>query len=308
MKKILITGGAGFIGSHLTDLLLEKGNFVRVLDNFSSGKLENLPSGNIDLEIQTGDTRNRDEVAKAVKGMDAVIHLAAVASVQASVDDPDATHGSNFLGTLNLLEGCKKEKIKRFLYASSAAIYGDVATLPVSEDTPANPLTPYAADKLAGEYYLDFYRRQHGLEPGIFRFFNVFGPRQDPSSPYSGVISIFADRSLSNQPVTVFGDGKHTRDFIYVQDLTRILLQALMTDSLETGPVNVGNGQQTSINEIIDTLGQIQQQKLTVTYTPSRLGDIKYSVADISRLKSRFAFKPAVSLKQGLKNLLAYPK
>ena len=308
MKKILITGGAGFIGSHLTDLLLKQGNFVRILDNFSSGKLKNLPTGNPNLEILTGDIRNQDEVAEAVKGIDGVVHLAAVASVQASVEDPDSTHGSNFIGTLNLLEDCRREKIKRFLYASSAAVYGDVTTLPVSEDTPLNPLTPYAADKLAGEYYLDFYRREHRIEPGIFRFFNVFGPRQDPSSPYSGVISIFADRSISKQPITVFGDGEQTRDFIYVNDLTRILLQALNSDTIETGPVNVGTGQQTSINKIIDTLGHIQQQKLTVSYASPRPGDIKYSVADISRLQTRFAFKPEVSLKQGLKKLLDYAK
>lgn len=189
-KWILITGGAGFIGSHLVDALLAGGYWVRVLDNLSTGKRSNLPLDNERFELLEGDVANAEEVARAVVGMTAVVHLAAVASVQASVDDPVGTHQSNFVGTLNLCEAMRKAGVKRVVYASSAAVYGNNGEgASIDEETAKAPLTPYASDKLAGEYYFDFYRRQHGLEPVIFRFFNIFGPRQDPSSPYSGVIS-----------------------------------------------------------------------------------------------------------------------
>ncbi len=307
-KRILITGGAGFIGSHLVELLLANGCFVRVVDNFSTGKMENLPTGNPDLEVQTGDIRNKDDVAKAVKNMDAVVHLAAVASVQASVVDPIGTHSSNFLGTLNLLERCREEQVKRFIYASSAAVYGDVKTLPVPEETPLNPLTPYASDKLAGEYYLEFYRREYGLEPGVFRFFNVFGPRQDPSSPYSGVISIFVDRALTSQDLTIYGDGEQTRDFIYVKDLVTILYKALITENLNPGPVNAGTGTQTSLNQLIKVLETTLKKELIVRYSAHRLADIKNSLADISRLQTRFNFTPSTTFSAGLKCLIDFSK
>lgn len=198
-RPILITGGAGFIGSHLTDALLARGYRVRVLDNLSTGKRDNLPLDDERVELLEGDAADAATLAAALKGCAAVAHLAAVASVQASVDDPVATHQSNFIATLNLCEAMREQGVKRVVFASSAAVYGQNGEgTAIDEDTPKSPLTPYASDKLASEYYLDFYRRQHGLEPAIFRFFNVYGPRQDPSSPYSGVISIFTERALGD--------------------------------------------------------------------------------------------------------------
>lgn len=228
--RILVTGGAGFIGSHLVEALLGKGYKIRVLDNLSTGKVANLPVAHPDLELMIGDVADSAVVEQAMADCSAVVHLAAVASVQASVDDPVATHQANFVGTLNVCQSMLKAGVTRVVFASSAATYGNNGEgTAIAEDTPKSPLTPYASDKLASEYYLDFYRREHGLEPVIFRFFNIFGPRQDPSSPYSGVISIFTERALAGKPITVFGDGEQTRDFVYVQDLVSILVQAVET-------------------------------------------------------------------------------
>ena len=219
-KTVFITGASGFIGSNLVPALLANGHCVRILDDLSTGKRSNLPLDNPKVELIEGDVADATVVAKAMAGCSAVVHLAAVASVQASVDDPVRTHQSNFIGTLNVCEAMRETGIKRVVFASSAAVYGNNGEgESIVEDTPKAPLTPYAADKLSSEYYLDFYRREHGLEPVILRFFNIFGPRQDPSSPYSGVISIFTERAMNRQPVSIFGDGEQTRDFVYVLDL-----------------------------------------------------------------------------------------
>lgn len=306
VKKILVTGGAGFIGSHLVDGLLARGFLVRVLDNFSTGKSANLPLDHPGLEIVEGDVADQHVVNLAVQGVSAIVHLAAVASVQASVEDPAGTHNSNFIGTLNLLEACRLHKVRRFLFSSSAAVYGNGASLPISEEASVQPLTPYASDKLASEYYLDFYGREYGLEPGIFRFFNVFGPRQDPSSPYSGVISIFVDRASHEQPLTLYGDGLQTRDFIYVKDLVAVLVTALTAPSLASGPVNVGTGTEISLLDFVAQLGSLFGRAIEVSHQPSRQGDVKHSLADISRLQKRFAFKQSFSFGQGLEELVAH--
>ncbi len=306
VKKILVTGGAGFIGSHLVERLLGDGFLVRILDNFSTGKSANLPQEHAGLEIVEGDVADSHIVDQAVQGVSAIVHLAAVASVQASVEDPAGTHASNFIGTLNLLEACRRHDVHRFLFASSAAVYGNCTTLPISESASVQPLTPYASDKLASEHYLDFYGREYGLEPGIFRFFNVFGPRQDPSSPYSGVISIFVDRSLTGQPLTIYGDGLQTRDFVYVTDLVTVLVKALTAQTLASGPVNVGTGTKTSLLELVDQLQALLGRPIEVTHQPSRQGDVKHSLANISRLRERFSFQQEVSFGQGLQELVIY--
>lgn len=303
---ILITGGAGFIGSHLADALLAKGYRVRVLDNFSSGKRRNLPLANPQLELIEGDIADADLVMHSMQGCSAVAHLAAVASVQASVDDPVATHQSNFVGTLNICEAMRDCGVKRVVFASSAAVYGNNGEgLAIDEDTPKAPLTPYAADKLASEHYLDFYRREHALEPAVFRFFNIFGPRQDPSSPYSGVISIFSERAQQGLPITVFGDGEQTRDFVYVGDLVAVLVQALEFPTVAIGPVNVGLSQATTLRQLLEALSVLLDGLPEVSYAPARSGDIRHSRANNRRLLSRFNFPQPTPMAVGLAQLLA---
>ncbi|NAS96653.1 NAD-dependent epimerase/dehydratase family protein [Pseudomonas syringae] len=302
---VLITGGAGFIGSHLTDALLASGHSVRILDNLSAGKRSNLPLDNPRVELIEGDVADAELVKRMAHGCQAVVHLAAVASVQASVDDPVRTHQSNFIGTLNVCEAMREAGIKRVIFASSAAVYGNNGEgEAITEDTTKAPLTPYASDKLASEFYLDFYRRQHGLEPVIFRFFNIFGPRQDPSSPYSGVISIFAERLQNGLPILVFGDGEQTRDFFYVGDLLKLLLQALSRDSAIEGAINVGLNNTTSLNELLTALSQVVGKQPQVTYQAPRSGDIKHSRASNQRLLEHFTLDEVTPLKRGLELLI----
>jgi UDP-glucose 4-epimerase len=302
---VLITGGAGFIGSHLTDALLAKGYAVRILDDLSTGKRSNLPLDNPRVELIEGDVADAELLARAAVGCQAVAHLAAVASVQASVDDPVKTHQSNFIGTLNVCEAMRQAGIKRVVFASSAAVYGNNGEgEAITEDTPKAPLTPYASDKLAGEQYLDFYRRQHGFEPVVFRFFNIFGPRQDPSSPYSGVISIFAERAVKGLPIAVFGDGEQTRDFFYVQDLVDLVVQGIEKPVVEEGAVNVGLNATTSLNQLLAALADVVGNLPTVSYLPARSGDIKHSRASNQRLLARFDVPEPTPLKVGLARLL----
>ncbi len=302
---VLITGGAGFIGSHLADALLAKGHSVRILDDLSTGKPGNLPLDNPLIELIEGDVADAALVARVMQGCSAVAHLAAVASVQASVEDPVRTHQSNFIGTLNVCEAMRQAGVKRVLFASSAAIYGNNGEgESIDEDTAKAPLTPYASDKLAGEYYIDFYRRQHGLEPAIFRFFNIFGPRQDPSSPYSGVISIFSERALKGLPITVFGDGEQTRDFLYVEDLVDLLVQAIEAPALEVGAVNVGWNQATSLKQMLQALQEVVGELPPITYGPARSGDIRHSRANNQRLLQRFTLPAQTPLRDGLARLL----
>ncbi len=302
---ILVTGGAGFIGSNLVDALVARGYAVRVLDNLSTGKRSNL-SDAAGVEFIEGDVADAQVMRRAVRGVRAVVHLAAVASVQASVDDPVGTHQSNLVGTLNLCEAMREEGIHRVVFASSAAVYGNNGEgQAIDEDTPKAPLTPYAADKLASEHYLDFYRRQHGLEPVVFRFFNIFGPRQDPSSPYSGVISIFTERAQKGLPIAVFGDGEQTRDFLYVGDLVEVLVQALESTEVEAGAINVGLNRATSLNDLLASISDVLGGLPPVSYQAARSGDIRHSRADNARLLQRFRLpEPATDMRVGLAKLL----
>ena len=302
---VLVTGGAGFIGSNLVEALLERGYSLRILDDLSTGKRSNLALDNPRVELIEGDVADAAVVVRAMRGCQAVVHLAAVASVQASVEDPVRTHQSNFIGTLNVCEAMRQTGVKRVLFASSAAVYGNNGEgEPIVEDTAKAPLTPYASDKLASEQYLDFYRRQHGLEPVIFRFFNVFGPRQDPSSPYSGVISIFCERALTGLPITIFGDGEQTRDFIYVGDLVRILVQALEAPQVQEGAINVGLNRATTLKQMLAALGEVVGGLPPVSYAPARSGDIRHSRANNQRLLERFELAEPTSMNVGLARLL----
>lgn len=304
-RPVLITGGAGFIGSNLVDALLARGYAVRVLDNLSTGKRSNLPDDSR-LELIVGDVADAACVRQALQGCRAVVHLAAVASVQASVDDPLGTHQSNLIGTLNVCEAMRAEGVRRVLFASSAAVYGNNGEgEAIDEDTPKAPLTPYAADKLASEHYLDFYRRQHGLEPVVFRFFNIFGPRQDPSSPYSGVISIFTERAQKGLPIVVFGDGEQTRDFVYVGDLVEVLVQALESSEAVEGAVNVGLSRATSLNQLLEAIGEVLGGLPAVSYQAPRPGDIRHSRANNTRLLQRYRLpEPPTGMREGLARLL----
>ncbi|OGT22358.1 MAG: NAD-dependent dehydratase [Gammaproteobacteria bacterium RBG_16_57_12] len=304
MMKVLITGGAGFIGSHLVDRALEDGYQVRVVDNLSTGHLRNLPMGHPHLEFSQGDIRDEALINDLCKGIDVIVHLAAVASVQASVEDPVGTHQSNFDGTLNILEAARDNKVRRILYASSAAVYGDARTLPITENTALNPLTPYAIDKLSGEYYLAAYQRNYGIESLSLRFFNIYGPRQDASSPYSGVISIFADHILSGQPLTIYGDGKQTRDFVYVRDLIDILMIGLGLKQMRAEVVNVGSSRSISLHDLIHELEQLVGYPIGKNYGQAREGDIRHSQASISHLKTLIGYAPSTPVSSGLAKLL----
>lgn len=302
---VLITGGAGFIGSHLVEALLARGYAVRILDDLSFGKRSNLPLDNPKVELLVGSVADAALVSQAAAGCQAVVHLAAVASVQASVDDPVSTHQSNFIGSLNVCEAMRAQGIRRVVFASSAAVYGNNGEgQAIDEDTPKAPLTPYASDKLASEYYFDFYRRQHALEPVIFRFFNIYGPRQDPSSPYSGVISIFTERAQQGVPISLFGDGEQTRDFFYVEDLVVLLVQALEQPQVDEGAINVGLNGVTSLNQLLQALGTVVGQLPPVTYGPARPGDIKHSRANNTRLLERFELPTITPLTEGLRRLI----
>src|SRR5690606_4498940 len=281
------------------------GYAVRVLDNLSTGKHANLQLEHPRLSLIEGDVADAAVVRQALQGCQAVVHLAAVASVQASVDDPVGTHQSNLVGTLNLCEAMREQGVRRVVFASSAAVYGNNGEgEAIDEDTPKAPLTPYAADKLASEYYLDFYRRQHGLEPAIFRFFNIFGPRQDPSSPYSGVISIFTERAQNGLPISVFGDGEQTRDFVYVGDLVGVLVQALEAETVEAGAVNLGGGRATTWSQLLAAIGDVLGGLPEVSRLRARAGDIRHSRANNARLLARFAFPEPTGMREGLAKLL----
>jgi UDP-glucose 4-epimerase len=303
--RVLVTGGAGFIGSHLIERLLAGGHHIRVLDNLSTGKRSNLPA-HAAVQFIEGDIRDEAAVRAAVTGCAAIVHLAAVASVQASVDDPVGTHGSNLVGTLHLLEAARHAGVRRFLYASSAAVYGDTTELPVREATPLKPLSPYAADKLAGEHYLGFYARKYGLLGTAFRFFNIYGPRQDPSSPYSGVISIFVDRARNAQAVAIFGDGRQTRDFVYVADLADILFRALLDERTAGEVMNVGRGVECSLLELLQELEHLFGRAIERRHEDARIGDIRRSFAEVGRLQRLLGGVPTTPIGDGLRRLVEY--
>lgn len=305
-----MTGGAGFIGSHLTESLVRTGHTVTVLDDLSTGKRSNLAAVAGDVELLTGDVADASAVERAITGCDAVVHLAAVASVQASVEDPLRTNRTNLTGSVQVFEAAARAGVERVVYASSAAVYGEATELPIREDATKRPMSPYAIDKLAGEYYLAHFQRSGSFVASAFRFFNIYGPRQDPSSPYSGVISIFLDRAKQGRGVTIFGDGSQTRDFVYVQDLVDILMAALAgRHSAPTGsgsdsfPVaNLATGRSVNLLELVSAVSEAARlpEPLAVTFGAARQGDIGRSEADVTRLQEWYGSLPATPLTVGL--------
>ncbi len=303
----LVTGGAGFIGSHLVEELLKGGRKVIVLDDLSTGKRENLPEENENLTFIKGSITDRELLKNLFDSykFQTVFHLAAVASVFKSVEEPIETHRVNFDGTLYLLEESRRTKVEKFVFASSAAVYGDLPELPKKEDMPVKPLTPYGVDKYASERYVVNSYKLYNLNTTALRFFNVYGERQDPSSPYSGVISIFMERTskyLKGDEVTVdiFGDGKQTRDFVYVKDVVQALLLVEKEKSSRGEVYNVGTGKETSLLELLKTLEKITGKVPPIRFLPPREGDIKRSVADITKL-SQIGYTPTFVLEEGLK-------
>lgn len=299
---VLVTGGAGFIGSHSVDLLLASGARVRVLDSFSSGKRENL-SAHPQLEIVTGDIRDKAAVDSALAGITHVLHLAAQVSVATSVEQPLTSAAINIGGFLNVLDGARRQGVQRFVFASSAAVYGVPAKLPLDETTPALPISPYGAEKAINDQYGALYRELYGFSTLGLRYFNVFGPRQDPGSPYSGVISIFARRLRDGKPLTVFGDGVQTRDFIYVGDVARANVAALKSEA--GGVCNVATGHTVTLLQLIEALAEAAGVTPQVSHSEARAGDIRHSAADNGRLRLELGIDGFTGLREGLASLWA---
>lgn len=302
--RALVTGGAGFIGSHLVDALVARGDDVVVLDDLSTGHRENLAGVEGRVDLQVGSVADRDAVAKAVLGCDRVFHLAAVASVQRTVEAPVETNAVNFGGVLNVLEAARAQGVGRVVFASSAAVYGDRGDAKVHEDDTPNPQTPYAIEKLQAERYVRIWPGLLGQDAVALRFFNVFGPRQDPSSPYSGVVSIFVSRLLAGQPVTIFGDGEQTRDFVAVDDVVHALLAAADRPKGDGLVCNVARGEATSVNDLYRHLAEIIGVDAKPTYAPGRPGDIRHSLANNTRLVQDLGVTPRTSVAVGLRRLV----
>lgn len=298
--KILVTGGAGFIGSHLVDTLVGQGHKIVVLDNLSAGKLSNLADVQNCIEFVAGDIRDFDLLLKILEGCDLVYHLAAMVSVNQTVKEPVYSSQINDAGTLNVLEACRKNKVKRFVFSSSSAIYGDAPGLPKHEKMCSIPQTPYAVQKITGENYAFVYNDLYGVETVCLRYFNVFGPRQDPSSPYSGVISIFLNKAMMKTSPIIYGNGDQTRDFIFVKDVVRANILAAKKKEAAGKAINIGTGHQITINKLWELIGRINQTEISPQYAPSRKGDIKHSVASIEKAKTILNFSPQYSIEKAL--------
>lgn len=298
--KFLVTGGAGFIGSHIVERLLKDAHFVRVLDDLSSGKKENLDLNNPDLELLVGDIRNYDDCLVSAKDMDFCLHQAALRSVPKSMDNPYEYNRVNIDGTLNMLKACRKTGIKRFVFASSSSIYGDTDIFPQKEEHLPRPISPYALTKLSGEYYCRVYSKNYGLPTVALRYFNVFGPRQALDDEYAVVIPRFIANMLKDLPPPVHGDGKQSRDFTYVDNVVEANILSVFDSKVKCEVFNVANGADNSILDLVDMLNKILAKKIKPVFEPPRAGDVRRTLADISRIKKILKYKPCVSFREGL--------
>lgn len=310
MSNVLVTGGAGFIGSNLTESLLERGHRVRIIDNFSTGKRENLVFDKkyFNFEVIEGDIRDLTVCQKAVKNIEYVFHQAALPSVQRSVEDPLTSNSINVKGTLNVLLAARDERAKRVIYASSSSIYGDTPVLPKREEMPPNPLSPYALQKFIGEQYNQLFFQLYGLETISLRYFNIFGPKQDPNSIYSAVIPKFIDALLHGVPPTVFGDGEQSRDFTYIDNVVEANLLAMSLEHTCGEVMNIACGKRTSLNQLLNILQDILDSKISPVYQEPRKGDVRHSLADISRGGKVLNYAPKVEIEIGLKKTVEYFK
>jgi UDP-glucose 4-epimerase len=301
----LITGGAGFIGSHIAERLVKGGESVRAYDNLTTGKRANLAHLRQDVELIEADIRDESRLASAIAGCDVVFHEAAIVSVPYSVEHPEETLDVNLRGTLNVLQAARRTGVKRVVFASSAAVYGEVHAPPLVEAMLPAPIAPYGVEKLGSEHYLATWTKLFGLECVALRYFNVFGPRQDPSSPYSGVISIFADRILRGETPSIFGDGEQFRDFVYVDNVVDANLLAATHPAAPGRVYNVGCGMKTTLNELARMLGRACAREVTPTHGPPRAGDIRESLANIDRARTELGYAPKVDVQEGLRRLVA---
>jgi UDP-glucose 4-epimerase len=295
--KYIVTGGAGFIGSYIVEAIAGSHDVV-VIDNFSSGKSENISGFPDNVRLIKGSITDLSLLKDAFKGADGVFHLAAIASVAKSVDDPRATHDTNLTGTLNVLLAARDSGVRKVVFSSSSAVYGDEKTLPKREDMPPVPLSPYAVSKLAGEYYCTVFSELFGVKTVSLRYFNVFGPRQDPHSEYAAVIPKFITRLIDNQPPLIFGDGMQTRDFVYIKDVVQANMLAMQSSA--SGTFNIGSGQKINLNTLASTLAKLMKVNLQPIYEKPRPGDIRDSVSAITAAKKAFGYQIRYSLDKGL--------
>jgi UDP-glucose 4-epimerase len=300
LATYLVTGGAGFIGSHLVEELLRRGERVRILDNFSTGRRENLPPGDA-CDLVEGDVADPAIAVRAVAGCDFVLHQGAIPSVPRSIKEPLATHRANIDGTVNILVAARDAGVKRVVFAGSSSVYGNSAVLPKREDMRPSPLTPYALQKLVGEQYCQLFTQLYGLETVVTRYFNVFGPRQQPGSPYSGVISLFIEALATNSAPTVYGDGRQTRDFTYVGDVVNGVLRACTAPKASGEVINVAAGGRVSLLELIRALQHILGTNVEPVFKPSREGDVHDSQADIFKARQLLSFEPSTLFEDGLR-------
>ncbi len=308
MKKSVVTGGAGFIGSALVRELLAEGGQVVVIDNLLSGHEKNLTEIRDRIELRVVDIRDSAAIAPLIAGADTVFHLAAIPSVPRSIDQPRPSHEVNIDGTFEVFEAAVKGKVRRVVYAASSSAYGDSEVLPKIETMPARPKSPYAVQKYVGELYAAVYASCFGLETVALRFFNVYGPRQDPSSPYSGILSLFMKHLIARTSPTIFGDGEQSRDFTFVEDVAALCIKAANAPGVSGKMFNAGNGGRYTLNDIWQILQKMEGVEIAAKYGPPRAGDVRHSMADTAAAKAALGHAPRFTIEQGLRKTLAWYK
>lgn len=306
MEKFLVTGGAGFIGSNMVEELLKRGYFVRVVDNYLTGKKENVSEFSKDIELIEGDIRDINMLMRSTKGIDYVIHLAALGSVPRSIKDPATTHEINADGTLNILLASQKARVRKVIYSSSSSVYGDSPTLLKKESFTPNPKSPYAVSKLTGEYYCCVFRDVYGLETVSLRYFNVYGKKQDPDSHYAAVVPKFIKAFKNNRRPQIYGDGHQSRDFTFIEDCIEATIKAVFSENSGGQIINISYGQRVTVNELFNLIKKITGKNIEPIYSDSRPGDIRHSLAFIEKAEDLLGYKPSFPIKRGLKKTIEH--